>query len=146
MPIEYVVFFSLLLACFVFYVLHEVQIRRLGLVKNQEKSMRSSISIRQPESPIEWRLYNALVRRGEIVEPQVYCGKYRIDLVLRSYRIAIECDGKAYHSSPEQKAHDRRKNIYLRKNGWNVLRFSGSLINGSMNKVLERIEKEKNRL
>ncbi|WP_242486874.1 endonuclease domain-containing protein [Peribacillus sp. TH16] len=86
-----------------------------------------------------------MIFRGENVEPQVPCGRYRIDLALQSYRIAIECDGKAFHSSPEQKAHDRRKNKYLRKNGWKVLRFSGSAINGRMRKVLERIDKEKNR-
>lgn len=45
-------------------------------------------------------------------------------------------DGKAYHSS----AHDRRKNAYLRRNGWRVLRFSGRQINGELSKVLALIE------
>lgn len=145
MPVmDYVVFFSLFAVAIIFLVIHEMRMKKLGLTN--KKSVRKSIYVRQPESPIEWRLYNTLKYRGEIVEPQVPCGKYRIDLVLREYRIAIECDGKDYHSSPEQKAHDRRKNDYLRKNGWNVLRFSGSAINGRMGKVLARIEKEKKRL
>lgn len=59
------------------------------------------------------------------------------------YRIAIECDGKEYHSNPEQRRHDQRKNRYLRKNGWRVLRFSGRSINRNMNKVIARIEKAK---
>ncbi|MFC0559700.1 endonuclease domain-containing protein [Halalkalibacter alkalisediminis] len=46
------------------------------------------------------------------------CGKYRIDLALMGAKLVIECDGKASHSSPAQKAHDRRKNAFLRKNGW----------------------------
>jgi very-short-patch-repair endonuclease len=133
--IEYVVFSLLFAAGIVFYILHEIRIRKTGKVKED--------LVRKPDSPIEWRLYSALMVRGERVEPQVSCGRYRIDLVLRAYRIAIECDGKAYHSTPEQKAHDRRKNTYLRKNGWKVLRFSGSAINGRMGKVLEKIEKEK---
>ncbi|WP_308162466.1 hypothetical protein [Bacillus sp. ISL-7] len=45
------------------------------------------------------------------------CGKYRIDIAFVGPRIAIECDGKDFHSSPKQKAHDYKKNAHLRKNG-----------------------------
>ncbi|MED4456195.1 endonuclease domain-containing protein [Metabacillus fastidiosus] len=93
------------------------------------------------ESPIERRLYTALTSRGYDVRTQVPCGRYRIDLALPQHRLAIECDGKAYHSSPEQKAHDRRKNAYLRKSGWRVLRFTGSQINSRIPKVIREIEK-----
>ena len=95
------------------------------------------------ESPIERRLYDTLKFRGEVIRTQVPCGKYRIDLTLPAYRLAIECDGKAYHSSPEQKAHDQRKNRYLKKHGWKVLRFTGKAINGNMKSVIARIEKAK---
>jgi very-short-patch-repair endonuclease len=78
------------------------------------------------------------------VSTQVRCGKYRIDLALVGPRIAIECDGKAYHSSPEQKAHDRRKDAYLHKNGWKVLRFSGRQITRGLKYVLDKVEKEMN--
>jgi very-short-patch-repair endonuclease len=91
------------------------------------------------ESPIERKLYNALKFNGYYVRSQVPCGKYTIDLTLPMYSIAIECDGKAYHSTPEQKAHDRRKDAYLRRKGWKVLRFSGSMINGNMGRVLKKI-------
>lgn len=92
------------------------------------------------ESPIERRLFKALTYRGFNVKTQEKCGPYRIDLVLPLYRIAIECDGKAYHSSPEQKKRDKRKTNYLRRHGWSVLRFTGSDINGNMSKVIRRIE------
>lgn len=67
---------------------------------------------------------------------------YRLDLALPEYRIAIECDGKAHHSSPKQKAHDRKRDKYLRSKGWTTLRFSGKDINGNMSKVINRIESE----
>ncbi|MFT4416780.1 endonuclease domain-containing protein [Fredinandcohnia humi] len=92
------------------------------------------------ESPIEARLYGALTTQGYYVQTQVPCGKYRIDIALTQYKLAIECDGKAYHSSPKQKAHDRMKDKYLRKNGWKVLRFSGRQIYREMPKVIRRIE------
>lgn len=91
------------------------------------------------ESPIERRLFNALSSHCFYVRTQERCGTYWIDLVLPTYKIAIDCDGKAYHSTPEQKKHDRRKDRFLRKNGWSVLRFTGSDINGNMKKVLRRI-------
>ncbi|HZH58645.1 MAG TPA: DUF559 domain-containing protein [Metabacillus sp.] len=94
------------------------------------------------QSPIERRLFNALTYRGFNVRTQERCGPYWIDLALPTYRIAIECDGKAYHSMPEQKKHDKKKDKYLRRNGWSVLRFTGSDINGNMPKVLRRIEKK----
>ncbi len=137
MLIEYIVFFSLCFVGILFYILNEIRVRKT----NQQ--IPPKFEYQKCESPIESRLYRALVLRGEKVEAQVSCGFYRIDLVLRKYRIAIECDGKAYHSSEDQKAYDRRKNLYLRKKGWKVLRFTGSSINGKLDIVLAKIEKEK---
>lgn len=78
---------------------------------------------------------------GIIPETQTKCGKYRIDITIPSKMIAIECDGKAYHSSAAQKAHDRRKDSYLKKHGWYVLRFSGRQINSNLGNVLKVINK-----
>lgn len=92
------------------------------------------------ESYIERKLYDALTFNGYHVKTQTPCGRYRIDLALPQYKLAIECDGKDYHSTPSQKAHDRRKNAYLRKKGWTVLRFSGSRIHRRLPEVLRKIE------
>jgi len=92
------------------------------------------------QSPIERKLYNLLKEKGYRVKTQVPCGKFFIDIAIPRYKLAIECDGKAYHSSPDQKRHDDRKNRYLRKNGWSVLRFSGSDINSKLGSVFKRIE------
>ena len=94
------------------------------------------------ESWIELRLYNALVKRGYRVITQYPCGPYRIDLALPDYDLAIECDGEAYHSAPEQKRRDRRKDRYLRKYGWSVMRIKGKQINGDLPKVIARIERK----
>lgn len=87
------------------------------------------------ESPIERQLFLAIRKyitdeknNPVRVYSQIPCGRYRIDLVIfsKTRKIAIECDGKAYHSSPEQIAHDRKKDIFLKRNGWDVIRFTGS--------------------
>lgn len=93
------------------------------------------------ESPIEWRLYNALARRGYKVYTQTRCGPYYIDITIGN--IAIECDGKAFHSSPAQKSYDKRRSSYLYKNGYkSVLRFTGSEINRNVNQCVNRIEQK----
>ncbi|MBO8172090.1 MAG: DUF559 domain-containing protein [Bacillaceae bacterium] len=113
---------------------------KLSKIKKYEPYPDHFYEIWKTESPIERRLYRDLTAKGYVVKTQVPCGKYRIDLALPSYKIAIECDGKAYHSTPEQKAHDRRKNQYLQRNGWKVLRFSGKKIYRDLPGILREIE------
>lgn len=133
---EYVIFFGLILIGIVFFI--------LDLRRPQTQTIPVDYERLRTESPIERRLYDALQLRGYYVQTQVPCGKYRIDLALPAHKIAIECDGRAYHSTLEQRAHDRRKNAYLRKHGWKVLRFSGRMIYRDLPKVIARIEKEVN--
>lgn len=95
------------------------------------------------ESPIERRLYNGLVSYGLHPRTQYPAGrKYRIDIAFPGPKLAIECDGKAFHSSPKQKAHDRKKDRYLKSQGWTVLRFSGSRIHRDLPSVVKRISEE----
>ncbi len=122
------------------FIIMSIIFMMIDLKKVRTNPTCSSEQIYNCESYIERRLYNALVFNGYTVHTQVPCGSYRIDLTLPAYRVAIECDGKAFHSSPQQKAHDRRKNAYLRRHGWKVLRFSGQAINRDLNKVLNTIK------
>lgn len=128
--IEYIVFFGLLAAGLLAYIFRSKHDPAPANPRNK------------CESYIERRLYDALTSRGYEVNTQVPCGKYRIDLALYGHRIAIECDGKTYHSSLEAKARDRRKNRYLKAQGWKVMRFSGRQINGELAKAIERIEQD----
>jgi very-short-patch-repair endonuclease len=130
---DYIVFFGLVITGLVFYILIIRLEKTYPVTVDQERQ--------KCESPIELRLYDALSINGYYVKTQVPCGKYRIDLALPTYKIAIECDGHQYHSTPEQKAHDRRKNAYLRQQGWKVLRFSGRAIHWNLPKVLAKIQK-----
>lgn len=93
------------------------------------------------ESYIEERLYKALKSHGFNPIPQVRCGPYRIDLALLEYKLAIECDGEYWHSSPEQKRRDARKNYYLRKHGWKVCRLKGRTINKNLGYAINHIKK-----
>jgi very-short-patch-repair endonuclease len=132
--IDYIVFFGLIAASIIVFILYERKPKETIIIDHARH---------KAESPIERRLYDALKARGEVVTTQVPCGKYRIDIALPAYHLAIECDGKAYHSTPQQKAHDKRKDKFLRENGWKVLRFSGSRITRDLRGIIKRIEQEK---
>jgi very-short-patch-repair endonuclease len=41
---------------------------------------------------------------------------------------AIEIDGAAYHSTPDQIARDQERQNYLESLGWLVIRFTGSAV------------------
>ncbi|MFD1018687.1 endonuclease domain-containing protein [Thalassobacillus hwangdonensis] len=132
--IEAVVFFSLLIGVVILALIYKPP--------QQEAPFDSELA--KCESPIERRLYNGLVSVGLYPRTQYPVGKYRIDIAFVGQKIAIEADGKAYHSTPEQKAHDRKKNRYLKKNGWKVMRFTGSQIHRSLPRIVTEISKELN--
>jgi very-short-patch-repair endonuclease len=99
------------------------------------------VNLPKCESWIEQRLYNALTSKGYLVRKQVRCGPFRIDLVIGG--IAIECDGKHFHSSPDQKLYDKRRSAYLYRHGYkSVLRFTGAEINSDVQKCVGAIEKK----
>ena len=50
--------------------------------------------------------------------------RYRLDFALEDRYLAVEVDGFAYHSSPEQMAQDLRRRNALARDGWTVLVYS----------------------
>lgn len=46
---------------------------------------------------------------------------YRLDLAYPASRVAVEYDGAAFHSSPEQRRHDEERRELLREQGWTVI-------------------------
>ncbi len=130
---EYVISVSLLLIVIYIIIRYWPKQQNLQTVGYESEYMKC-------ESPIERRLYNGLTQHNLFPISQYQEGPYRIDLAFPIARIAIEADGKAYHSSPEQKAHDRKKNAYLKRKGWTVLRFSGSRIHRDLPGVVKKIK------
>lgn len=94
------------------------------------------------KSAIERRLFDSLINKGYYAKTQVSCGKYQIDIALPNYLIAIEFGGNPYQISPFQKAYDRRKLRYLRKQGWRIIRIRERSVYGDIGRIMRRIEKE----
>ena len=80
------------------------------------------------ESDFERAVYDALVARGYHVRPQVRAGNYRIDMVVEGFddrRLAIECDGDAFHG-PDRYYEDSVRQRMLERTGWTFWRCWGS--------------------
>jgi very-short-patch-repair endonuclease len=82
--------------------------------------------------------------------PQYEWQNYRIDFAICFpvagcfYLIFVECDGKEFHDTPEQKWRDQQKNIAAEQAGIPLFRFSGSQIHrdaeGCADEVMAVIE------
>ena len=111
------------------------------IIKRKISRYSEKRELKKCESPIEIKLFEALIKQGYQVYTQVPCGRYRIDLAifLSKKRIAIEADGRDFHSSFQQKEHDNKRDLYLKKHGWEVIRFTGSEIYRNSDKCVEQI-------
>lgn len=97
------------------------------------------------ESPFEEAVYADLIRLRYKVTAQVPVGHYRIDLVAEGddARVAIECDGDAYH---QDAAADLSRQIVLERCGWKFIRVRGSEYYRNPQDAINRIVRELERL
>lgn len=80
------------------------------------------------ESEFEREVFMALIERGYRVIPQVSSGAFRIDMVVEGAgdnRLAIECDGDAFHG-PDKWPQDVRRQRVLERAGWKFWRCFAS--------------------
>ena len=80
------------------------------------------------ESVFEEQVMERLVRAGYRVVPQLPVGSYRVDMVTLGgpRRVAIECDGEAYHGSNKVEADLARQQILERVANLTFVRIRGS--------------------
>lgn len=92
------------------------------------------------ESQFERDVAEALLARGYRVLPQFEVAGRRIDLVVEDNRgrIAIECDGDAWHG-PDRWEHDMQRQRLLERCGWRFLRVRGSMFYARPSQVLAEL-------
>lgn len=80
------------------------------------------------DSLFEQRVFNRIRARGYHVTPQVEVNSRRIDLVVTGAkgRLAVECDGDAFHTSAEQREADLHRELELKRAGWRFWRVRES--------------------
>jgi very-short-patch-repair endonuclease len=81
------------------------------------------------DSPFEEEVCERLRALGWIVDTQVGCAGYRIDMAVRDprragrYLVAVECDGAYYHSARSARERDRLRAHVLGGLGWRIHRI-----------------------
>jgi len=68
-------------------------------------------------------------------------GSYIADFVCLSVKLIVELDGET-HLEPGQKTYDRRRTIWLNRQGYRVLRFWNEEVSGDLALVLTMIAHE----
>lgn len=86
------------------------------------------------ESPIEAALYVSLLRLVsdypfilDLVS-QHPIGRFRADFAFINRKVLVECDGHDYHKTKEQRNYDTEREREFMKQGWAVVRFTGTQI------------------
>lgn len=89
------------------------------------------------ESPIELSFFfNAMYKIPQL-RPQVEVGPHRVDLAMPEKKVAIELDGHQFHKPRTQRANDAKRQRFLQKEGWLVIRFTGTEINRDVDGCIE---------
>lgn len=84
---------------------------------------------REPDSPFEVVVAEAIQRHGFKVDCQVGVANYFIDLAIRhpnkpeTYLLGVECDGAAYHAARAARDRDKYRQSVLERKGWRIYRI-----------------------
>lgn len=111
-----------------------------------KKFIEEDILEKKSESIFEKEVARYLLERGYNVTQQWEVGSYRIDMVISfgENRIALECDGEAWHSSEEQIQNDINRQEILERCGWKFIRIRGSRYFRNPEKTMESVVLELN--
>lgn len=81
--------------------------------------------------------------KGLLFIPQFKWSIYRSDWAIfnpkTSGAMLLECDGKEFHSSPDQRAHDQKKDAAARDRGFLTMRFTGSQIHRNADGCAQKV-------
>ena len=101
----------------------------LAFVESGGTQLPDKGSTRVEMNPFEQSVHDQLSRRGVKLVPQYGVGNYRLDFAVLnpnkpgSFLLAIECDGRSYHSFPTARERDRLREAALRQRGWEFHRI-----------------------
>ena len=90
---------------------------------------------------IEEIIMYELNARQVAYEFQYSINRYTVDFAFPAHKLVVEADGVYWHSLPDVKEKDRRKNAALTQYGWTVLRFTGDAIRASAAACVDEIVK-----
>jgi len=95
---------------------------------------------KQPEpSPIEELFWNTAKDAIPDLEREVSIGRYRVDFLVRPKKVIIELYGYQWHSTKEKLTQDAKRERDLQRQGYHVVRFTGSEVHGNVQKCVRDV-------
>lgn len=91
-----------------------------------------------------WLYYDIRDTYKGRIKPQYPIGSYWADFALPEYKLVIELDGRQYHK--DRSDHDRRRDAYMYRQGWKVMRFSYYDVKKRRAQTIEKILNYTNKL
>ena len=100
---------------------------RLKLMSNPKYVQNTGIELKIKE----------LLNKNKIdhISQYLFKNKYLCDFAILNKKIIIECDGDYWHNRPGAKEKDEKRDEYIKKNGWFILRFWEHEINKNIDLV-----------
>jgi len=91
-----------------------------------------------PHERALWRALKELPVDGTHFRRQAPIGPYVVDFLCPAKRLIIELDG-GHHNEDETTKRDGKRQLWLEREGYRVIRFWNSEITGDLTAVIERI-------
>ncbi|MFI9509900.1 DUF559 domain-containing protein [Nocardia sp. NPDC052566] len=82
----------------------------------------------------------ALARRNLSMLANHWVGPYICDFVHEQSRTIVEIDGREFHSAPETFRHDRRRQNWLLRNDWLVLRYAAYDVYNALDACVSEVQ------
>lgn len=91
-------------------------------------------------TPIEESFKSACEREGIAFESQEQVGRYRTDFFDKNRKLVFELDGHEGHKSKEARTYDAKRDRQLHRDGYTVIRFTGSEIYSNLSRCIEEVK------
>lgn len=84
-----------------------------------------------------------LIKRGLKINHQVSVYEYSVDFIIPEFKVALEIDGRPFHTKDNEKAQTIRDEVIADKlgEGWNVIRIDTENINTNVTKLVPAIKR-----
>lgn len=65
--------------------------------------------------------------------------RYRVDFLIKNKRVVIELDGRGTHLTEDQRENDAKRQRYLERSGYRVIRFTGKEIVRNVDQCVDEV-------
>ena len=104
-------------------------------LRNRRKELRKRLT---PAEAFLWRHLNRRQLHGRKFRRQHSIGPFIVDFYCGKEKLIVELDGEV-HNNPVADSYDKKREKYLQRLGFSVIRFENKYVFGFLTQVLQEI-------